>query len=420
MSTTTNELEITEKDQRRLKKVKINLMRNPKFALWSGILMVGETKLSTEIPTACTNGRDDIYGVEFIRGLSDKELGFVILHEGLHKAFRHMTTWKKLWKENPQLTNAACDYVINLIAVDCDPDEQVIAMPRKEGKVYGLYDERFRKMHTKQVYDILKKEQKGKGGSGSGSGSGEGGSGEGFDEHDWEGAGELSEKEVKELEAEVDRAIRQGQIAAKRVKGTGAGGSNRELDELLEPKFDWRELLRDFMTNACRTPDTSTWRRPNRRFLHQDIYMPTMQGESMGELVAAVDTSGSVSAREVQIFLSEIASICETVKPEKLHVLYWDGAVATPHEVYTVSNLNTLEANTRVIGGGGTSPSVVPPYLDKEKINPECVVMLTDGHIGNDFGEQIKKWEFPLLWVISANKACSPNVGKSVYVESWE
>ena len=104
-----------DKVERRLKKVKIDLMRNPKFALWSGIMMVGKTELSSDIPTACTNGRDELYGREFVKGLTDKELGFVILHENLHKALRHLLIWRKLWESDGRMANMACDHVINLM-----------------------------------------------------------------------------------------------------------------------------------------------------------------------------------------------------------------------------------------------------------------------------------------------------------------
>ena len=108
-------------EERRLQKAKITLMRNEKFALFSGILMVGRTSVDDNIPTACTNGRDEKYGREFIKKLKDPELAFVVMHEGMHKAYRHLTTWKKLHDENSRLANAACDYVINLQLKDIDP-----------------------------------------------------------------------------------------------------------------------------------------------------------------------------------------------------------------------------------------------------------------------------------------------------------
>ena len=84
----------SHKEERRLSKAKISIMRNPKFAMWSGLMTIGKTKVDDNIPTACTNGRDEIYGREFVRELDDRELAFVVLHENLHKAYRHMTTWK--------------------------------------------------------------------------------------------------------------------------------------------------------------------------------------------------------------------------------------------------------------------------------------------------------------------------------------
>ena len=54
-----------DKEERKLKKVKINIMRDPNFALWSGIMMVGKTYIDDSVATACTNGRDERYGRKF-------------------------------------------------------------------------------------------------------------------------------------------------------------------------------------------------------------------------------------------------------------------------------------------------------------------------------------------------------------------
>jgi predicted metal-dependent peptidase len=157
-------------EERKVQKAKISLMRNPKFALLSGVLMVGRTSVVDNLPTACTNGRDEKYGRKFVADLRDQELGFLIAHEASHKMYRHLTTWKKLHDEDHRLANQACDYVINLMLRDLDPNESFIAMPRypkghkMAGQVMGLIDERFRGMNTKQVFDILKQEKEEGGG----------------------------------------------------------------------------------------------------------------------------------------------------------------------------------------------------------------------------------------------------------------
>jgi predicted metal-dependent peptidase len=192
-------------------------------------MTVGKTRVDEDVPTACTNGRDERYGRDFIKRLDDKELAFVVLHEVLHKAYRHLFTWRKLWEQDAQVCNMACDYVINLQLVDMDKEQTLLAMPMHEGKAIGLVDERFRGMNAKQVFDILKEEEP-EGGYGGG----------GFDEHDWEGAKELSEEDKKALAKEVDQAIRQGLIAHSKIAGKGGGGMSRELDELTDPKIEWR------------------------------------------------------------------------------------------------------------------------------------------------------------------------------------
>ena len=396
-----------DKEERRLKKVKIGLMRNPKFALWSGIMMVGKTAVSETFPTACTNGRDELYGREFIKGLDDKELGFVVLHENLHKALKHLVIWRKLHDENAALANAACDYVINLMIVEMDPNEVTVAMPQKDGKPYGLLDLRFKGMNTKQVFDILKKEQEEGGG---------GGGGGGFDDHDWDGAKELSEEDKKILEREIDQAIRQGQIAHNKVVGKGGGGMHRELGDLLTPTVDWREVLREFVKSICNKKDTSSWRRVNRRYLAADMLMPTMVGESIGSILVGIDTSGSIGGQELNAFLSEVKAICEDVTPQKLDLVYWDAEVAG-HEEYDQGNLTNVITSTQPRGGGGTDPTCVIGFMKEKAIKPECIIMLTDGCI-DDWGSE---WNAPVLWAIANEYAGSgiyAPVGKTVHIKN--
>lgn len=401
-----------DKAERRLKRVKINLMRNPKFALWSGIMMLGKTSVDDNIPTACTNGRDEKYGRKFIESLSDKELGFVVLHENLHKAFRHLHIWRKLYDENPILANAACDYVINLMIVKTDPQEQVIAMPRKEGKVYGLLDTKYDNMNAKQVFDLLKQEQQAQGGAGSGEGEGGGGTG-GFDEHDWEGAQELGEAERKTLEREIDQAIRQGMISHQKLNGSGAGGMGRELGDLLNPQVDWRELLREFVKSICNAKDASSWRRVNRRYLSGDTYMPTLVGERVGRMAIGIDTSGSIGGPELDRFLSEVKSIAEDVHPEFVDLIYWDSEVAG-HEEYDEYAVSNIVRSTKPRGGGGTDPTAMMHYLKEKQIKPECIIMLTDGYIG-DWGDE---WEAPILWTIcGGNMGTYAPCGKTVHIK---
>ena len=396
-------------EERKVQKAKISLMRTPKFALLSGILMVGRTSVDDTTPTACTNGRDEKYGRAFINELSERELAFVIAHEASHKMYRHLSTYRKLYDENPSLANQACDYVINLMLKDTDPDESVISMPKykkgeKKGEYMGLIDERFKGMNSKQVFDILKEEDDGSGGEG----------GKGFDEHDWEEATKgMSDEEKRELARDIDQAIRQGLMAQQKIAGKGTDGRDRELEELLAPKVDWREVLREFVKATCHAKDTSSWRRVNRRFLSTDVYMPSMIGERVGHIVVAVDTSGSVGGKELAEFLSEVKGVAEEVHPDKVDLIYW-GSSVVGHEEYEGSSVSGITDSTRPIGGGGTSPECVSKYLNENKIVPECIIVLTDGYVGDDWG---KDWTAPILWaIVGGNDAVAPN-GKTIHIK---
>ena len=386
--------------ERRLKKIKIGIMRNPKFAFWGSIMMIGKTSVSDNCPTAMTNGRDETYGRKFMATLDDKELAFVVMHENMHKAYRHLTTWKKLHDENALLANAACDYVINLQLKDLDPKEAIIAMPMKDGKAVGLVDEKYRGMNAKQVFDLLKQE------------GGGGGGGDGFDEHDWEGASELSDEDKKHLEREIDQAIRSG--AMSQAIGDGAGNMPLDLAELMNPKVDWREQLREFVKAICVNKDTSSWRRPNRRFLSGDVYMPTMVGEKVGHIVIGRDTSGSMGTSERNATASECKGIVEEVSPERIDMIDWDGAVES-HQQFEGNNVSDQDIQN-MRGGGGTDPTCVARYLKKKGIKPECVIILTDGYIDSWGDDEL--WQgVPVLWaIVGGNTAMSPH-GKTIHVD---
>jgi predicted metal-dependent peptidase len=386
--------------EQRLYKATTDIIGRDEFVALAGVLMIGSKKVVDDVPTACTNGKDEMYGRAFVDKLSDAEFRFVMLHECYHKMYRHLSTWQHLNQIDSMRTNQACDYVINLKLANTDAyKSQWIKMPQG-----GLMDSKYTNMNTEQVFKLLEDS----GDDGQGQGQGKQGDGQGFDEHDWAGAKELSGDEAEALAREIDEAVRQGAIMAGKM---GTGGL-RDLKDLLEPKKDWRELLRDFVSTTCAGKDYSTWRKPNRRYIGYNMLMPSSISESIGEIVVAIDTSGSIGERELRAFLSEVKGICDSVKPSKVRVLYWDTEVCG-HEVYNQDELDNLPKATKPKGGGGTMVECVPSYMNEHGIKPECVVVLTDGHLGNSWGA----WSVPLIWCIQGNKRATPNVGVAVHID---
>jgi len=124
-----------------------------------------------------------------------------------------------------------------------------------------------------------------------------------------------------------------------------------------------------------------------------------------------VDTSGSIDGEQISQFLGELKSICDTVKPEGIDLLYWDTAVCQ-HEKYERGDFDNLLRSTKPRGGGGTDPRCITEYMRAKKMKPECVVVLTDGYVGS-WGEP---WPCPVLWGITTDGITSP-VGKSVTIK---
>jgi predicted metal-dependent peptidase len=386
----------------RVQKAVIDIMASPRYVALAGVLMIGSRRVeydATKCPTAYTNGRDEVYGGDFIANMNDSQLRFLVLHEVYHKLYRHLTTWQHLYKENAQLANMACDYVINCKLVDDNADN----FATMDGPLaVGCHDTKYRGWDSAQVFDDLKQNLPSQG-QGGGQGSG------GFDEHGWGDAEEMTAEEQRDLAREIDEAIRQGALAA----GKLGNGMDRDMVELLQPQVDWREVLRDFVQTTCQGNDYSTWRRPNRRYIGAGVYMPSGISEQIGEIVVAIDTSGSIGARELGVFLAEIKSVADTVHPEAIRILYWDTSVRGD-ERYEGAEVDNIVQSTKPKGGGGTDVRCVPDYITDKQIKAQAVIVLTDGYLFGGWGQ----WHHPVLWTVLDNERAVPDVGKTVHVKA--
>lgn len=393
--------------EQRIERIHVQLMKHPNFCLFAGLFMIGKVEVrdKTSSGTAQTNGVDVVYDRKFVDSLNDKQLAFLILHENMHKAYRHLVVWQPLHKKNSRLANMACDYVINLQIRDYDPENDMTDFPTDaQGNVLGLIDERFRGMDSGQVFKILEEEEQGGGGGG--------GNKESLDGHDWDEAQDMSEQDKEEVAKEIESALRQGSM----LVGKMGGNVSREMGDLLVPKVNWREALRDFVKTAMHGKDKTTWKRLHKRYIAADLIMPSSYSEKVGGIAIGVDTSGSIGGEELSQFLSEVKSICDEVSPEQIDLLYWDTHVAS-RETYRDNELAGLVETTKPAGGGGTEPACVPKYMKKHDIKPECLIILTDGYIP---AQNPSDWsiEAPVLWCIKGNNHFNESVvGKVVHVE---
>ena len=323
--------------------------------------------IDNSVPTAATNGKRVLFNEEFCNGLSDEELKFLVAHECMHPMLEHNF---RRGERDTYKWNQAADYVINKLLTD----EGIGKMPEQ-----GLLDDNIYKQGggtSDGIFNLLPDTPE--------DGQGNGGQGQPLDSCE---DGQGSPAEVSQQQAEWKVKVAQAAQSAK-MMGKMSAGLERLVDEILKPKVDWRDVLQRFVVK-CRS-DQRSWARPNRRFLSQGLYLPSVSGESLGEIAFAVDCSGSIGQDEINQFASEITTVWQDQRPTKVHVIYFDSEVSHYDEFEQED-----EPVVKPHGGGGTAFSPVFKYMMEHGIEPVACIFLTD-LCCDDFGDAP---DYPVLWV---------------------
>jgi len=344
------------------------IMFHPFFAAIICSLPISE---DNAIPTMATNGKWIKYNSAFVDNLSIEELVFVLCHEVGHIMFVHPF---RRQHRDPLGWNVAGDYIINDLLVADSVGSML---------VNGLHDPELVKKGggtTDGVYDLLPNQMK----DGSMSGWGPGGKGMPLDQC-VDSGGDPAEQAAAEAEARV--MVAQAAQAAKN-QGKLSANLQRLVDYALRPKVPWQDVLRRFISTKAKTE--YTFARPKRRFLADDLYLPSLGGQRMGDILVAVDCSGSIGQEELNVFAAEMRAIKEDCLPNAMHVLYFDSEVCHYDKFDSDAELQVAPH-----GGGGTAFSPIFRYADKHGIEPVCCVVLTDLYC-SDFGPPT---DYPTMWV---------------------
>lgn len=345
--------------QRRLSKAKTSLVLGHPF--FGFIAMKMPFILSDDVPTAATNGKRVLFNPNFIDPLSDEELTFLAAHECIHPMLEH--NYRRGGRD-PGKWNRAGDYAINELLVT-EGIGKFIEGGLQDTALYnaggGTAD---------GIYNLLP--------------DGDSGGGDAYDEcEDAEG----SPDEVAQANAEMRVTVAQAAQAA-RMMGEMSAGLARLVGEILQPKVAWEDVLWRFMQKS-RT-DERTYARPSRIFAAQGMYLPSITGEVMGEVLFAVDCSGSITPEQINQSAAELSAVFDHFRPRKLHVLYFDSEVSHV-EVYEPGDVLDIKPH----GGGGTAFSPVFRYAEENGIDPAACIFLTDLYC-SDFGSEP---DYPVLWV---------------------
>lgn len=333
------------------------ILSSPFFSV---LLLNQEIVYSQAIPTFATTGKQIIINLDYAETLSVDEIKGVLIHEIMHSVFFHLT---RLNGKHKGYWNMAGDYAINPII-------------KKEGFVLPeshLDEQRFHSMSADEIYRILIEEQP-------------------------EIPKELMDIKSEHMtEAEAKHAEQQTKIdvaKASNIAGKDIPDSIRKLvQEVIETKIDWKAKLRDFVQESLGTDET-TWKRPNRNYLHDKLYIPSLSGRSMPSIAVMFDTSGSIYAQKDLFaeFTSELTKIIEDMVPETVDLFYVDTRIQK-HETYEEGEIPKYELE----GGGGTDFTSAWPIM--EECQPACIIAFTDL-----WASLPEHSDVPTMWMTYENK----------------
>lgn len=305
--------------------------------------------ITRSVDTAATDGRSIKWNPDFVDGLTDEQLRFILFHETLHCAHQHM--WRLPADERG---NAAADHAINLTL------QGVSGITMPDG---GLCDPSYRDMAEEDILRAMPEPDPDgdDGGTGGGTGSGkpdpcgsftEPGTGDDGDQADssGDGSGQSAAQQAaadQELRESWETAVIQA-AQAQQASGQGSIPADmaRVLEKLRAQPIDWRREMADFVHSTVST--RNDWSRSARRHAWQPVIYPRKRADELGTVIFARDTSGSVDDKTLSKYASMIEQCMSETGCAGL-VIDCDAAVKAEYEL-APGDACPLQA----AGGGGT------------------------------------------------------------------
>ena len=375
--------------------------------------------VSEGVPTAgMTADGHCMFNINFIEELRTKhkdnfhkKLLFLTAHEISHFVFEHGSRQED---RDQMMFNCAADYAINLL----------LHYQFKNDKDYfiegGLLDEQYQGETAESIYEKLMQDPNNQSrkhkkvridivAEGDEPDEGEGGEGGEVTVRDRRvpmpsKEGKSDKQSQSEMSDHIVRALSEAFAVAK-SQGKLPADFERAISKILKPKVDWLRALRQkmrFGMSKLEKRDVD-WLSPNRRFLGKDYILPSQIGPSSPKIAYAVDTSGSMSQRDLEQAMSELEEIRKRFNA-KVYGLDCDADAHSSDWLHPQQPLPVLN------GGGGTDFAPVFDHLGKKRIKPDYCIFFTDGY-GN-FGNEPPN--YPVLWIMTSD--VKPPFGDTIQV----
>ena len=354
-----------------IRRSRISLLADHPF--FGALAMKMPVKITKDlpIPTAATDGESLYYHPDFVKTLTPGELVFVTGHEILHAAYLHCQ--RRGNKDNRWLL--ATDIVVNQHLVN----NKVGTMPKDLIYDPGLFNKG--EGLVEKIYDLLKPDDSRKP----------------MDDH-------LPMKGKPDPNAAAKmRAKLQGAMDVAKQCGNMPADIQAMLEQGGDAQVAWEDEL--FSEITADKGEDHTYAKRNRRYAALDVLLPGRYGEKMGDLVYAIDCSGSTSDDMVRRAGVEVKAAALSVKPEKVHIIYFDSDIKK-HEEYN----HDEDFEVHVHGRGGTAFSPIFRYIEEKGIDVAHCIVATDMDC-DDFGPEP---DYPVIWLAMDNHSDYAPWGKVI------
>ncbi len=405
------EAALVKAELERIRALRVQMLEYHPF--WGYLLLqvrvVPALGLDTLAATDCV--RHIWFNPRHTQHLSLAQLGFVLAHELGHQTYA--SQGRKRGRD-PHLWNCATDFAINRIVAQIPhparPRQRLYASPNgtypELGTLEILHDPLYDGHIAETIYEHLANQPlpdpvrvtlsltvDGEDGEQTVEMPGVSNHGGGIDIHLPDG---LTGEQQEELADRIGQAVTwwrdQGGI------GHAPGEAVRKVDLQRASRVPWNRILQRTVSQIIARDDYSL-RRPNRRYLLEDLVVPGIYGEKTGQVVVAVDTSGSMSREQISAVGSELGHIAAQV--DELTVLIADSRV---QQVVTLPELDGFLQTGRMKGGGGTDHRPVFAWIQDQKTRPDLFIGLTD--LFSRFPTEVPT--YPVVWVTPGKHGRAP------------
>ncbi len=361
--------------------------------------------------TTATDAKAFYFNPGFIDNLNLAQTQFVLAHEAMHCAMGHdhrrNGRIKRRW-------DVACEHAVNLVLIEDGmkpplhgilADQNYLTLSAEE--IYPMIpDDTPEESFDEHLFDSdndtgsSPDENQRQDNPEAGESGGQGREGQSEAEEREGSGGQASQKPDPLSQAEREALSEQwkNRLAAAAQAARQAGKLSQSMmrwvDDLLAPSLPWRALLARFF--AVNQRDDYSWRRPSRR--EGDALLPRLSSEGL-DVVAAIDTSGSISDEELRAFVGELDALKGQVRA-KVTLLACDNHVAE-NAPWEFEPWDTMQLPPGLEGGGGTDFRPVFDWVETENRSPNLLVYFTDAE--GDFPKQPPG--YPVIWLVKGKGA---------------